>query len=77
MDTALWFMDAQRKAPKLTTGVGQFVNVQTPDVERPFNAFTATWQDDTFVMTFSNASSGIPTFLSMERSSSAREVRSS
>jgi predicted dehydrogenase len=61
-DTALWFMDAQRKAPKLTTGVGQFVNVQTPDVERPFNAFTATWQYDTFVMTFSNAVIGNPDF---------------
>lgn len=54
-DTALWFMNAQLKAPKLTTGVGQFVNVQTPDVERPFNAFTGSWQYDNFVMTFSNA----------------------
>ena len=61
-DTALWFMDAQRQAPKLTTGVGQFVNVQTPDIERPFNAFTATWQYDTFVMTFSNAVIGNPDF---------------
>lgn len=62
VDTALWFMDAQRKAPKLTSGVGQFVNVQTPDPERPFNAFTATWQYDNFVMTFSNAVVGNPDF---------------
>ena len=61
-DTALWFMDAQLEAPKLTTGVGQFVNVQTPDIERPFNAFTASWQYDTFVMTFSNAVIGNPDF---------------
>ena len=61
-DTALWFMDAQRKAPKLSTGVGQFVNVQNPDPERPFNAFAATWQYDNFVMTFSNAVVGNPDF---------------
>jgi predicted dehydrogenase len=54
-DTALWFMDAQLEAPKLTTGVGQFVNVQNPDHERPFNAFTASWAYEKFVMTFSNA----------------------
>jgi predicted dehydrogenase len=62
VDTALWFMDAQRKAPKLSTGVGQYVNVQTPDQERPFNAFTASWQYETFVMTFSNAVVGNPDF---------------
>ena len=61
-DTALWFMDAQLKAPKLTTGVGQFVNVQNPDRDRPFNAFTASWQYDKFVMTFSNAVIGNPDF---------------
>ena len=55
-------MDAQRKAPKLTTGVGQFVNVENPDPERPFNAFFATSQYDNFVMTFSNAVVGNPEF---------------
>jgi predicted dehydrogenase len=54
-DTALWFMDAQLVAPRLTTGVGQFVNVQNPDPDRPYNAFTASWQYEKFVMTFSNA----------------------
>jgi predicted dehydrogenase len=62
VDTALWFMDAQRKGPRLTTGIGQFVNVETPDVERPFNAFTAVWQYDRFVMTFANAVIGNPDF---------------
>jgi predicted dehydrogenase len=61
-DTALWFMNAQLKAPKVTTGVGQFVNVASPDPERPFNAFTASWQYDNFVMTFSNALIGNPDF---------------
>jgi predicted dehydrogenase len=57
-DTALWFMDVQMKAPNFTTGVGQYVNVQSPDTDRPFNAFTGTWQYDHFVMTFSNAQVG-------------------
>ena len=62
VDTALWFMDAQLKAPKLAMGVGQYVNVQNPDPERPFNAFTASWQYDSFVMSFSNAAIGNPEF---------------
>jgi predicted dehydrogenase len=61
-DTALWFMNAQLEAPKLTTGVGQFVNVQNPDPERPYNAFTASWQYEHFVMTFSNGLIGNPDF---------------
>jgi predicted dehydrogenase len=61
-DTALWFMGAQTKAPVQTMAVGQYVNVQLPDTERPFNAFSATWKYDTFVMTFSNALIGNPDF---------------
>ena len=62
VDTALWFMDAQLKPPKVAMGVGQYVNVQNPDPERPFNAFTASWQYDSFVMSFSNAAIGNPEF---------------
>jgi predicted dehydrogenase len=54
-DTALWFMNVQTQAPTMTMAAGQYVNVSSPDVERPFNAFTATWQYDQFVMSFSNA----------------------
>jgi predicted dehydrogenase len=62
MDTALWFMDAQLEAPMVTTGVGQYVNVENPDRERPHNAFTGSWQYRKFVMTFSNAVIGNPEF---------------
>jgi hypothetical protein len=48
-------MDSQLKAPELTTGVGQYVNDATHDPERPFNAFTASWKYEHFVMSFSNA----------------------
>ena len=44
LDTALWFMDAQLEAPAVTTGIGQYVNVDNPDRERPHNAFTGSWQ---------------------------------
>ena len=62
VDTALWFMDAQLKAPKTAMGVGQYVNVDNPDPDRPFNAFTASWQYDSFVMSFSNGAIGNPEF---------------
>lgn len=54
IDTALWFMNAQLEAPRITTGVGQYVNVENPDPDRPHNAFTGSWQYNKFVMTFSN-----------------------
>jgi predicted dehydrogenase len=62
VDTALWFMDAQRKAPAVSMGVGQYVNAENPDPERVFNAFTASWQYENFVMSFSNAAIGNPEF---------------
>jgi predicted dehydrogenase len=61
-DTALWFMDAQLEAPKITMGIGQYVNVETPDRDRPHNAFTGSWQYSKFVMTFSNAAMSNPEF---------------
>jgi predicted dehydrogenase len=54
IDTALWFMNAQLEAPTITTGVGQYVNVENPDRDRPHNAFTGSWQYSKFIMTFSN-----------------------
>jgi predicted dehydrogenase len=61
-DTALWFMDAQLEAPKISTGVGQYVNVDNPDRDRPHNAFTGSWQYSKFVMTFSNVTMTDPEF---------------
>lgn len=61
-DTALWFMDAQLKAPKVTSAVAEYVNVQNPDPERPQNAFNVVWQYDTFLMSFGNMVMGNPEF---------------
>lgn len=46
----------------LTGGVGQYVNVATPDLDRPPNAFVVSWQYDAFVMSFTNAVTGSPEF---------------
>jgi predicted dehydrogenase len=61
-DTALWFMDSQLKAPKLTTAVSQYVNVQNPDMDRPANVFHVAWQYDNFLMSFGNMVIGNPEF---------------
>jgi predicted dehydrogenase len=53
-DTALWFMNAQLEAPKMTSGIGQYVNVEHPDPDRPHNAYIGSWQYSKFVMSFSN-----------------------
>lgn len=62
VDTALWFVNAQREAPKVSMGVGQYVNVENPDRDRPHNAFTGSWQYSKFVMTFSNVVMADPEF---------------
>jgi predicted dehydrogenase len=61
-DTALWFLQAQRKAPQLTTAVAQYASVQNPDLDRPQNVFHVVWQYDTFVMSFGNMVMGNPDF---------------
>ncbi len=62
VDIVQWFMGVDGKAPKLTTGVAQYVNVENPDPERPHNAFIVTWQYDTFVMSWGNMVVGNPEF---------------
>lgn len=62
VDTALWFVDAQLEAPKVSMGIGQYVNVDNPDRDRPHNAFTGSWQYSKFVMTFSNIVMADPEF---------------
>jgi len=61
-DTALWFMNAQLEAPKMTSGIGQYVNVENPDRDRPYNAYTGSWQYSKFVMSFSNVVWADPEF---------------
>jgi predicted dehydrogenase len=61
-DAAALVMGTNTTAPKLTSGIGQYVNVQNPDPDRPFNAFVASWQYDDFVMSFTNAVTGSPDF---------------
>ena len=58
VDTALWFMNAQLEAPKMASGIGQYVNVENPDPDRPHNAFMGSWQYSKFVMSFSNVVMG-------------------
>ncbi len=54
VDTALWFMNAQLEAPKMTSGIGQYVNVENPDPDRAHNAYIGSWRYSKFVMSFSN-----------------------
>jgi predicted dehydrogenase len=61
-DIATLALAADTKAPQLTTAVGQYVNVQNPDPERPPNAFVVSWRYDDFVMSFTNAVMGNPEF---------------
>jgi predicted dehydrogenase len=61
-DTALWFMNAQLEAPRMTSGIGQYVNVDNPDHDRPYNAYTGSWQYSKFVMSFSNVVWADPEF---------------
>ncbi len=54
VDVVQWYMGVDGKAPNLTTAVGQYVNVQNPDPERPFNAYVMTCQYDKFLMSWGN-----------------------
>jgi predicted dehydrogenase len=61
-DIVQWYMGVDGKAPSLTTAVGQYVNVQNPDPERPQNAYVVTWQYEKFVMSWGNMVMGNPEF---------------
>jgi predicted dehydrogenase len=62
VDVVQWYMGMDGKAPNLTTAVGQYVNVQNPDPERPPNAYVLTWQYDKFLMSWGNMVIGNPDF---------------
>ena len=61
-DAAALVLGTSTTPPNQTTGVGQYVNVDNPDPDRPPNAFIASWQYDGFVMSFTNAVTGNPDF---------------
>lgn len=62
VDVAHWYLGADKKAPKLTTAVAQYLNVPNYDPDRPPNAYVITWEYDTFVMSWRNAVLGNPEF---------------
>lgn len=54
-DVALWYLNAQRVGPLLTSGTAQYVNFVNPDRDQSPDAFSVSWQYPEFVMTFTNA----------------------
>jgi predicted dehydrogenase len=54
LDVMLWYMDADKKQPQLTAGIGQYIG-QINDPARTPETFTCTWKFDKFVATFMNA----------------------
>jgi predicted dehydrogenase len=61
-DAAALVLGTNTTPPARTSAVGQYVNVQTPDPDRPPNAFVVSWQYPDFVMSFTNAVTGSPDF---------------
>jgi predicted dehydrogenase len=55
VDVALWYMNADAKAPLLTSASAQYVTVDNPERDQVPDAFVVSWQYDTFVMSFTNA----------------------
>jgi predicted dehydrogenase len=54
-DVVLWYLNAQRVGPLLTTGCAQYVNFENPERDQSPDAFSVTWQYPGFVMSFTNA----------------------
>jgi predicted dehydrogenase len=55
IDVAHWFLNADTKAPLLTSTSAQSVNIQVPEHDQVPDAFICSWQYDKFVMSFTNA----------------------
>ena len=53
-DIMMWYMDADKKQPLLTSGMGQYISI-APDPERAPDTFSVVWKFDKFVATFTNA----------------------
>jgi myo-inositol 2-dehydrogenase / D-chiro-inositol 1-dehydrogenase len=62
VDIAHWYLNADTKAPLLTSASAQYVNVPNPEHDQVPDAFIVSWQYDKFVMSFTNASVFNPDF---------------
>ena len=55
VDVAHWYLNADRKAPLLTSAAAQYVMLDNPERDQCPDAFSISWQYDDFVMSFTNA----------------------
>lgn len=55
VDVAHWYLKAEAKAPLLTSAAAQYVTLDNPERDQCPDAFSISWQYDTFVMSFTNA----------------------
>jgi predicted dehydrogenase len=62
VDVAHWYLNADAKAPRLTSASAQYVNVENPERDQIPDAFVVSWQYDTFVMSFTNVAMTNPDF---------------
>jgi predicted dehydrogenase len=62
VDVAHWYLNADAKAPRLTSASAQYVNVPNPEKDQVPDAFIVSWQYDDFVMSFTNAVMTDPEF---------------
>jgi predicted dehydrogenase len=54
IDVGHWYLNANTKAPLLTSVSAQYVDVQVPERDQVPDAFICSWQYDKFVMSFTN-----------------------
>ncbi len=50
----MWYLNAERVGPLLTSGSAQYVNFVNPDRDQSPDAFVVSWQYPEFVMSFTN-----------------------
>ena len=55
VDIAHWYLKSETKAPLLTSAAAQYVTFANPERDQCPDAFSISWQYDTFVMSFTNA----------------------
>jgi predicted dehydrogenase len=55
VDVAHWYLNAERKAPLLTSAAAQYVLLDNPGRDQCPDAFSISWHYDDFVMSFTNA----------------------
>ena len=55
VDVVHWYLNADNKAPLLTSASAQYVNVENSEHDQVPDAFIVSWKYDKFVMSFTNA----------------------